>query len=117
MLQFPEHIDRVAFLAEVSELRHRVISHNIANVNTPGYHRLAVSFDEHLREAKQKSSEFHKDQPVVVQEQGLVSRMDGNNVDIDREIGKLNKNSMMFQMYTQILSTHLDTMRRAIRPS
>ena len=120
MLQFPEHIDRVNLLAEVAELRHRVISHNIANVNTPGYQRLAVSFEEQfqkrlLRESDAKSPASSQSvQPIVVQESGHSGRLDGNSVDVDQEIGELNKNSMMFQLYSQILTSHMSTMRRAI---
>ncbi|QDT32812.1 Flagellar basal body rod protein FlgB [Thalassoglobus polymorphus] len=114
MLQFPEHIERVSVLAEVSELRHRVISHNIANVNTPGYQRLDVSFDEHLFKARRQGQASEGAAPSIVQEPGEITKMDGNNVDIDSEIGHLNQNSMVFQMYSQILSTHLNTMRRAL---
>ncbi len=117
MLQFPEHIERVSVLAEVSELRHRVISHNLANVNTPGYQRLDVSFDEHLFKAKRQGRESEQTEPSIVQEPGDITKMDGNSVDLDSEIGQLNQNSMMFQMYSQILSSHLSTMRRALGQS
>ena len=44
----PAQFDILAQLLDVSELRHRVLSQNIANVNTPGYHRLDVSFEDAL---------------------------------------------------------------------
>lgn len=115
MLQFPEHIDRIATLAEVSEVRHRVISHNLANVNTPGYQRLDISFDHQLLFAKRRQESDSVSDSVVVQTQGEATRMDGNSVDLDQEVGHLNQNAMLFQVYSQILATHLDTMRRAIQ--
>ena len=114
MLQFPAHIDQLASLAEMSELRHRVISHNIANVNTPGYQRLDVRFDEELINAKRRG-DGQMSKAVVVKDAGTSSRLDGNSVDIDEEIGHLNQNSMLFQTYNQILNQHLEMMRRAVR--
>ncbi|MEJ7590453.1 MAG: hypothetical protein WKF77_02820 [Planctomycetaceae bacterium] len=46
---------------------------------------------------------------------GLTARADGNNVDIDREMGQLNKNAMLQQTYVQLLSTYLEQMRLAIQ--
>ena len=37
------------------------------------------------------------------------------NVDIDREMGALSKNTLMFQLYSQILSSKIRTMHAAIR--
>lgn len=114
MIQFPEHIDRIATLTEVTELRHRVISHNLANVNTPGYQRLDVSFDEQLFKARRHAEAGPVSHPTVIQDPDRTPGMDGNSVDIDHEIGQLKRNSMLFQTYAQILSTHFDTMRRAM---
>src|SRR5437660_8135859 len=36
-------MDVLARLLDVADLRHRVIAQNVANVNTPGYHRLQVN--------------------------------------------------------------------------
>ncbi len=36
----------LARLLDVAQLRHRMISQNLANVNTPGYHQLDVSFED-----------------------------------------------------------------------
>ena len=40
---------------DAAMLRANVISNNIANVNTPGYRRVEVKFEEQLREALDKS--------------------------------------------------------------
>ncbi|MBT5020635.1 flagellar basal body rod protein FlgB [Planctomicrobium sp.] len=115
MIQFPTHIDQVAALAEVSELRHRVISHNLANANTPNYKRLDVSFDQQLLKAKRERSENLSLLPTVGPGEAEAAGMDGNNVDLDQEVGKLSENSMLFQMYSQIMASHLDSMRRAMQ--
>ncbi|QDU40256.1 Flagellar basal body rod protein FlgB [Maioricimonas rarisocia] len=101
---------------DVAQLRHRVISHNLANVNTPGYRRLDVEFEGELARQLARSSDgdIQSVQPQVVAEEGLQERADGNNVDVDREMGQLNKNATLFQTYSQLLATHFSSMRRAM---
>ena len=109
--------DLLSQLLDASELRHRVISQNVANVNTPGYQRLAVSFEEELaqRLTSNDANETLGDLiPEVYEEQGLPVRADGNNVDIDKEMGQLSKNSLLYQTYAQVLVSRLSMMRSAI---
>lgn len=110
-------VDHLAQLMTAAELRQKVISQNLANVNTPGYQRLDVEFEAQLADMLKSPGRAAASLPVpqVVQEQGLPNRADGNNVDIDREIGQLNKNSLSFEAYSQILASHFDAMRRATR--
>ena len=101
---------------DAAELRHRVISHNLANVNTPGYRRLDVNFEQVMAEqTASKSTGGRATAPEVIEEEGLAVRADGNNVDIDREVGELNQNAMLFQTYSQLLSSQFDMLRRATR--
>ncbi|MCA8999925.1 MAG: flagellar basal body rod protein FlgB [Planctomycetaceae bacterium] len=115
MLPFPSHIDQVSTLAQVAELRHRVISHNLANVNTPNYQRLDLAFEEDFLKAVRRGSDHRVVQPEIIEEEDFPVGLDGNNVDLDREVGQLQRNSLLFQTYSQILSAHLDSMRRAMQ--
>lgn len=110
-------LQNLAKLMDVADLRHHVISHNLANVNTPGYQRLMVEFEEALTDQMQNGSLPGQAAPEakVVAESGLAVRADGNNVDVDREIGELNRNALLFQTYSQLLSSQFDLMRRATR--
>lgn len=109
--------DLLARLMDVADLRHRVLSQNIANVNTPGYKRLDVTFEEKLQGLLNSPTapRIGSLQPEVVEEKGLATRMDGNNVDIDRELGQLNKNALMYETYSQVLAAYFDSMRRAMQ--
>lgn len=104
-------------LMHAAEVRHRVISQNIANVNTPGYQALEVEFEAELtrRLRKGEVGAGPLPEPEVRHQQGLPERGDGNNVDIDREIGRLNKNALLYQTYSQTLAAYLDSLRRAMR--
>ncbi len=116
MQSLTAQLDLMSHLMDAAELQHRVISHNIANVNTPGYHRQEVSFEHVLNGIRQgRTGQTELDRSFLIQEQpGLVERADGNNVDIDREVGSLQKNALAYQTYSQLMAAQLQTMRRAI---
>jgi flagellar basal-body rod protein FlgB len=104
-------------LMHAAEIRHQVISQNIANVNTPGFHAREVEFEAELARRLRSDDAGHLalPEPLVRPQSGLPERGDGNNVDIDREIGRLNKNALLYQTYSQTLATYLDSLRRAMR--
>ena len=55
---FDKNIDVLSKLLDLTSVKSKVIANNIANVNTPGYKKLEVTFQEELREAiKRKNVE------------------------------------------------------------
>lgn len=69
-------------------LRQKVISNNIANVDTPGFKSLKVVFEDLLKDVLTEKTDIEKtDLPEakVVQTNDTAIREDGNNVDIDKE--------------------------------
>lgn len=113
----PAHLSRMSELMNAAEFRHRTISQNLANVNTPGYQRMDVDFEEMLSRKLlgRNDSNSTAMTPKLVQTAGLSVRGDGNNVDIDVELSELNRNTLLFQTCSQFLSSQFDMMRRAIR--
>jgi flagellar basal-body rod protein FlgB len=112
----PAQFDLLQQLLTLSDVRQHVISQNVANVNTPGYQRLDISFEETLSQLledgeKGRTAEV---EPVIREAGGAAVRADGNNVDIDREMGALNRNALIYQTYAQVLASRLATMRSAI---
>jgi flagellar basal-body rod protein FlgB len=93
-------------------LRSRVIANNIANVNTPGYSRVEVSFEDEMKNAldrtKLKGSrtdEKHFDfgrksvanvHPEAYHPYDPTTPSGVNNVDIDTEMAKLAENQIAF---------------------
>lgn len=100
-------IDPLAQLMTTASLRHRVIAHNVANVNTPGYRRLEVAFGRELERATAAG------RPAVVVADGP-ERVDGNTVDIDREMNDLGKNALIYQAAAQVVTNRLGLLRAAI---
>ena len=106
---------------DVSSKRQSVISNNIANVNTPGYKRQFVTFEEEMAKVIDGVSDLrglrsdvrhfpindisHKAcEPVTVTDKGRIMRNDKNNVDIDMEMGDLAKNTMSYQIFASRIS-------------
>ena len=119
-------IDKSATLLEkmldVSSVKHKVIANNIANVNTPGYKKMDVSFADQLEKALNESSvnKFDALQPKIViskEDTGETVRNDGNNVDMDKEVSSLVKNTLSYNIYTQLLSKKFEDIKSAIESS
>ncbi len=108
-------------------LRHKVISNNIANVNTPHFKKSVVDFEELL--AKELYSDGDKlaltrtnakHLPIVkssatTPEVRLVNdttmRTDGNNVDIDEEMAGLAKNNIYYNAVARQIGNYFNTMK------
>lgn len=112
----PSQFELLSKLLDAASVRHRVIAQNVANINTPGYRRLEVSFEDELarRLTSASGSAWADLKPRVREGGGGTERADGNNVDIDREIGELNKNTLLYNAYVQVLTSKLATLRSAV---
>lgn len=106
-------IDLLGQVMDTASLRHRVIAQNVANVNTPNYKRLEVAFEGELAKALGHTGGTGHVVPKVI-ETDNPERVDGNTVDIDREMGDLTKNALLYQAISQILASRLGSMRSAI---
>jgi flagellar basal-body rod protein FlgB len=109
MTGLPSQYRLITNAIEFAREHHQVISQNVANVNTPEYKARTISFDEFLASGKSGSADF-----TIEYVQGLPTRNDGNNVDMDRELANLKKNAMAHQTLTQLLGTQISIMQRAI---
>ena len=106
-------------MLDVSLLRHQAIASNLANVETPNYKRLDVSpsFESQLREAVagQNPAEIANLQPSLTVDTGAISgRSDGNTVQLENEMLKLNQNVVENALETQLVSGSLARLRLAI---
>ena len=99
----------------VLEQNHELLSQNIANVNTPGFKTREIQFHEFLEQVENGKADREKLEKIAVElKKGLQIRKDGNNVDLDSQVGELKKNSLMFQTYSHLLSSKMATARRAM---
>ena len=91
--------------------RQKVISSNIANINTPNYKTQDLVFEDELKNSsfnntlqlKQTDSKHissinslsNFSNPKLVQVQGLEEQNDGNNVNLDSQISEQSKNKVI----------------------
>jgi flagellar basal-body rod protein FlgB len=106
----------LARLLDVYSVRHRVIPKHVANVNTPNYHELDVDFEGAFARAltNYDPSALQRVSPGVIENSEGPERADGNNVDIDSEMARLEKNTLLYRTFPQIISGRVTTQRSAI---
>lgn len=98
---------------DASWTRNSVIANNIANVDTPGFKRQDVKFEEYLLnevgytddlDSEVARADLDNLSAMTYTDYGNVSyRLDGNNVDIDTENAELAKTQIKY--YTMLDST------------
>lgn len=104
-------------------LRQRVTAHNVANVNTPGYKPLEVTFEEELSKALRTDAAtgFQGARAAtrfnigLVESVGAQLREDGNGVDIDKEMVTTAKTALAYHAVTQQWSDLYGRLQTAIR--
>lgn len=116
-LLFDETAGLLSEMIRGASLRHQVLSRNIANIDTPGYRPMDVSFSEELRLASEVSQG-----PTTIVRANVVAdpaagaeRYDGNAVDLDREMGKMAENALLHNALIQILNSRMNILRTAVR--
>lgn len=87
------------------ELRQRAIASNMANMETPGYRRVDVRFEQSLTDALNSSGKIDPKslEPEVYHPNDPALRADGNNVNMEAEVGDLVKNSLRYTTYVRLL--------------
>jgi flagellar basal-body rod protein FlgB len=106
-------------MMDATVLRHQALAANIANAETPGYKRVDVApnFAMQLRAALERggAAELRNVQAQIAED--LTSRSvrpDGNNVEIEKELLALGRNSTEFNFLAQIVSNDIRGLRVAI---
>lgn len=80
---------------DATELRGKTIANNIANINTPGYKRKYVTFEDTLKD------KIDDAKIEVKTDEGSIMREDKNNVDLENE--KVNQAATTLQ-YNALVS-------------
>lgn len=123
-------LDALAKALQAASLRQEAIAQNMANVDTPGYKAVEVSFEEQLtrslsKKAAVKMKTTHPAHltrtpsvsdidPVVVRRTGTSARADGNNVDPEAEMAELAANQLMYSTLTRLVSEKYSLIKYAI---
>jgi flagellar basal-body rod protein FlgB len=106
-------------MLDATALRHEAIASNLANLETPHYKRVDVAptFAAELQQAvaSKDAGRIAGVQPEIgVDPSAVPQRKDGNTVQLETELLKLNQNFMEHQLETQLVSGALLKLRLAI---
>ncbi len=123
------YMDLIGKTTEGVQRRFRVVAQNLANMNTPGYKRREVTFEDQLREflgTERKrmplkiTNPRHMSniplklddvKPKVRRDYYGAYRNDGNNVDPEIEMAKLAEARMEYQALMRFLSKRITMLK------
>ncbi|HVM32548.1 MAG TPA: flagellar basal body rod protein FlgB [bacterium] len=113
-------------------IQHEVIANNLANIETPGFKRSEVSFQDKLKAvlnvnepsalwrtnpkhfpiAEKVSLDNFK--PTITTITDTIGRNDGNNVDLEMESAKLAENNLLYNSLADVTSRYITNLKHAI---
>ena len=106
--------------------RHKVISGNLANVDTPGYRPKELHFEQELQRATEKNSHrllttdpAHFSNISDVMDENfsigtLISEGDSTELNLDSEMAKMSQNNLNYEAAARLLSKKLQLLKTAI---
>ncbi|MDP7128923.1 MAG: flagellar basal body rod protein FlgB [Planctomycetota bacterium] len=104
-------------LMTLSANKQKVIANNISNVSTPGFRRKELVFEEALQDAvaNNEVENLRSLEGFVKESNDPTTRNDGNNVNIDKEMGLQNRNALAYSLYTELYAKKVEILKLAMR--
>ena len=103
-------------LMSVATKRHEVTAMNLANINVPEFRARTLRFEEDFQQALREGG---ADKALTVRAQVEVDedapiKADGNSVHLEREFALMQKNQLLYGVWSTIMKKKLDHIRMAI---
>jgi flagellar basal-body rod protein FlgB len=106
---------------DLNALNHKVISSNLANINTPRYVAKSLSFDRVLKESLEEGaialecSHFRHENPTdPVEALRSPAVEETGPVDLDHEMVRLSRNNIEYQFMVTMLNKKFALLKQAI---
>lgn len=101
---------------KAENLRQKTIANNIANLETPEYRRIDVKFEELLEKSLNSSGpvDLEEIEPVIYRPLSTPVKLNGNDVNLESEVGRLVKNSLRHTAYIRLLTKKYKQIQMAI---
>ena len=102
-------------------LNQRLISDNIANAETPGYKAWRLNFNHYFYTAKRaldiEKTDWMPPDPrsFIFRDSSTSMRLDGNNVDVEREMVELARNALTYSTMIELLQRRGKLIMMAVR--
>lgn len=135
MQWYTGHIAILEQALAAAALRHQALAHNLANVNTPGYKALRVSFEDELARALDAQAGRDRRLPLARTDPGHLpgpapappraaaphvwrdltrsARADGNNVDLEAEMARVAANQIWYMALSRQIGDEFGRLRLA----
>lgn len=128
---FDNTTQALATSAQMRQLRHSIISSNVANAETPGYHAKKLDFEAALSRALRLENfgdpatsdgdrmavgggRISSVRPDIYENPEAAIANDGNTVDLERELAMLGENTILHKAALQLINKKLGAMKYAI---
>lgn len=91
---------------KAENLRQKAIANNIANLETPEYRRIDVKFEELLAKSLDSSGsvDLGELEPVFYFPKQTPIKSNGNDVNLESEVGQMVKNTLRHTAYIRLLN-------------
>ncbi|BAI80013.1 flagellar basal-body rod protein FlgB [Deferribacter desulfuricans SSM1] len=125
------NIDKLSYALDVTSYKNKVISENIANVDTPFYKAKKLDFKDAMQDVMgtgkklplkvtnkyhiSGSSENFSVSNYVKYQNNMSVRNDGNDVNLDYEMSELAANGILFNMLSQITGYEFTRLKTSIQ--
>ncbi len=100
---------RIEHYMDLLSTREKLVASNIANADTPGYKTRDIDFQFEYMSLPPGAT------PTVVEPEGLVTRNDGNNVNMDSQARMLAETALRFSLASNLMKAQLQMVRTAIQ--
>jgi flagellar basal-body rod protein FlgB len=120
MVNKPSIVEILEAGMSANALRQKAVANNLANLNTPGFRRDDVSFEDILARKLDRAKgierkELEKLSPELFKPMETPVKGDGNDVDLDIEVGALLKTAGRQKTYLRVLNKLYKQMEMAIQ--
>ncbi|MGA1861412.1 flagellar basal body rod protein FlgB [Deferribacter thermophilus] len=125
------NIDKLSYALDVTSYKNKVISENIANVDTPFYKAKKLDFKEVMQNVMKSgkklplkvtdkkhisaNSENFSVSNYVKYQNNMSVRNDGNDVNLDYEMSELAANGILYNMLSQIAGYEFTRLKTSIQ--
>jgi flagellar basal-body rod protein FlgB len=101
---------------KAESLRQRAIANNVANLQTPGYRRIDVKFEELLAKVLNSPGDidFSEIEPLIYQPKETPVKSNGNDVSLETEVGEMVRNTLRHKAYIRLLNKKYKQIELAI---
>lgn len=129
---FSQTISLLERSLNLRSLQHRALASNLANMDTPNYKAVELEVKEEMNKSRGtvpglQLTQTHTDhlpfhhysshgaKLKVAKPPEFSLRGDGNTVDLDRTMGKMAENTLLYRTATQLISKKFNGLRKAIK--